>query len=262
MTRFRAGARSACLAVLLAQAACVHVPSTAVYGVKGREPKAPAPQGLETQRAAGLRVESLVYHPSALPLSSFFKRLAHGEFAAAFRRLKLAYTPSNADNAALRTLLAHGYVPVLVNVVNEGAGAEDPSGLSFRLTGSGAPLDPIPGSELPAEFRQVNWPAVAANVYNTTLAVAACAALLAAEVALIYYSGGGNVDLSPLVIGDVSGGGSVLNPVKRTARIDYEDYLFSPRPLGPGERIGGLLFFKAPRGADRQDLHLEAAPRG
>lgn len=226
--------RKALLALFLLQAcACVHVRPSEVHKVR------PESSPVNTESLGALKVESLVYHRSALPLETFFKRLAAGELSEAFRKLKLAYTPTNADSEALERLLDNGYVPVLVNVSGTGTGIQDPSSLSFRLAGS----EPIAPGDLPAVFRHLSWPAVAANAYNVSVVVIGCTAVIAAELAFNYATRGGTLRVGELVLQAVREK-DVLNPVTRSDWMDYEEYLYKPRPLSPGERIGGLMFFK------------------
>ena len=92
-----------------------------------------AAQGsLQEQRSGTLLVRSVIYKPALLPFKDFLKRLSRGELKKAFRSIKLRYAPSNVDDGAIKLLLKHGYVPVLVETANEGAEPLDLS--SVRLT--------------------------------------------------------------------------------------------------------------------------------
>lgn len=215
---------------------------------------------VQRSSASGLEVTSVVYKPALIPLGDFFRRMARGEFQRAFRSARLRYSPSNADDRALKTLIAHGIAPAYVEARNAGDSTVDLAGLELRLADSVSRLEPIPLNELPREFEEFNPKAAAANVYNTGAAVVGCAAFLAVLVGSLYA--GGNPLAGAGVLGELPNlasdlDGDVYNALYKTADIDYDGLLWKPRRLAPGERSRGLVFFRAGR-ADWTELALSA----
>lgn len=215
---------------------------------------------IQRSSAAGLEVTSVVYKPALIPLEDFFKRMARGEFKRAFSSARLRYSPSNADDRALKTLIAHGIAPAYVEARNAGDSTVDLAGLELRLADSVTSLEPIPGQDLPRELEEFNPKAAAANVYNTGAAVVGCAAFLAVLVGSVYAGANALNGLGALAdLPDLASGldGEVYNALYKTADIDYDGLLWKPRRLAPGERARGLVFFRAGR-ADWTELTLSA----
>ncbi|MBI5200329.1 MAG: hypothetical protein HY925_01980 [Elusimicrobia bacterium] len=247
------------LAILLLTNGCISVKDSERHRIASQSVyRKAAQESLRETAAGGLAVRSFVYKPRLLPLEGFFKRFARGDFKEAFLRANLRYSPTNADDKALRALLNHGIAPALVEVSNKGAQPLDLSAVRLTLTDSRTTLEPIPNAELPKVFSDFNPKAAAANVYNTGAAVVGCAAALTVlAVGVIaggdLFGGAGTVGSLPELFD-----GEVYNELKKTTEVDYDGLLWKPRTLAPGETARGLVFFRA-GSADWTALRLDAS---
>ncbi|HAH05342.1 MAG TPA: hypothetical protein DCM05_02275 [Elusimicrobia bacterium] len=241
--------RGLLLAALLPLQACLYT--------HHREKAALAPQERAVSgglRAGDILADCFVYRSSELPLSAFFRRLAKGEFDKALQSIRLRYEPSAHDGKAMKALLKARFVPVLVRARNEGSASADLGAVRWTLHSADGVLDPIPPAELPKALEGVHWPAVAANVYNTTVVVVGYTAVLAAIAATVYYGGNGPIPAEFLSLPERD---AVWNPVKKTLDLDYQDFLLRGGTLAPGESRQGLLFFRL-KGKDWGGLALQA----
>jgi hypothetical protein len=240
---------------------------------------------VQTTSAGPFRVDSVIYKPKFLPLTVFLKRLAHGDFKSARRMAPFKYSPSNVDDAVLKTLIKKGYVPVLVAVVNTSSQTVDSAGLRLSLTDTFLNLDPIPEEQLPQEFKSLNPTALAANSYNTAVVVVSSLIVLVAAAGLDTLEASlekkANVDpnaeetllrhslefLEDAIASNASGephsagnfdvDNPVFNPIRKMTTIDYNGLLFHPTALDPGESARGILFFKS-KDVDWSGLRLYA----
>ncbi|MBI4347779.1 MAG: hypothetical protein HY553_13060 [Elusimicrobia bacterium] len=239
--------RAAALAMLLAGCISVkdqerHRVGPAAVPAENREDQ------LQRTSVGGVELRSFVYKPRLLPLEDFFKRIARGDLKEAIRRADLRYSPSNADDKALKTLLKHGIAPAYIDVANTGGAPVDLSRLRLALADSGSRFEPIPNDQLPKVFEEFNPKAAAANVYNTGAAIVGCAAALAVLAAGVVAGGdpfGGFGVLG--VLGELPGflDDEVYNELKKTTHVEYDGLLWKPGVLAPGERARGLVFFRA-----------------
>ncbi len=240
---------------------------------------------VQSSSAGPFRVDSVVYKPKYLPLATFLKRLAHGDFKTARRMRPLRYTPTNVDDDVLKTLIKKGYVPVLVAVNNVSSKTVDAADLRVSLNDSSLTLDPIPEDQLPQEFKSLNPQAFAANTYNAAVVVASALVVLVAAAGIdsleVSVEKKANVDpdaedtllrhsiefLEDAITANASGDpqsdagfavdNPILNPFRKLTAIDYNGLLFHPKPLAPGESARGILFFKS-KGVDWSGLRLYA----
>ncbi len=220
----------------------------------------PGAGALQRASTGEVEVRSFVYKPRLFPLEDFLKRFSRGDFKRAFRRANLRYNPSNADDKALRALLAHGIAPAYVEATNTGKESVDLSGLRLSLLDSSTQLEPIPNEGLPKAFEDFNPKAAAANVYNTGAAVVGCAAML--SMLAVGVVAGGDPLGGAGVLAELGSNldGEVYNALKMTTEVDYDGLLWKPVVLAPGEKARGLVFFKA-GAADWTNLRL-GAPQG
>ncbi len=205
---------------------------------------------LTTTHDGALTYEHLVYTEARLPLGEFFSRLASGEFTSAFSRINFAYEPATTDNEALARLMDAGLVPVYLRVTNHGTQPLPLRTDDFSLTDGNKSAKPYQADDLPRALSSFNSAAAGANVYNTGVIVVSVAAIVAVMVLASGASG-------PCCLGSAGGKDPVYNNTTMTTTILYKDYLFPTGPLAPGATAKGLLFFKAPEGAD--DLRLQLA---
>lgn len=242
------------------------------------------PSMVQRTMAGAVRVDSVVYKPKVLPLSTFLKRLANGDIKGARRVAPFKYKRSNVDDRALRALVKKGFIPVYVQATNLAEKPVDLQGLRLALDDSSLTLAPIPNDELPEELKSLNGKGLAADTYNAAVVVGSAIVVLAAAAILDKLQGkitkkethenrerakneiadsvGGHLIGEPAEHDDVDmtfdPGNPIFNPLIKTTTIDYNGLLFSPRALAPGESAKGLLFFKA-RGVDWSALNLQAS---
>lgn len=236
----------------IATSGCIHISPNETQSVTLRK------QDLSAKKPNEPSVEYVVYKTAELPLEDFLYNFNKGEYKRAFREIKLNYRPSNFSNKALEELVSAGFVPVFVNIANNGPVDIRLSEKSFSL-GDGKTVFPAIGvDDLPREFQHFSPTALAANVYNTGVVVVSFAAVLVAFAILTE----GHGQLPPNVFGlgpfpnDTKSGDPVLNDLNRVVKVDYRSYLISASTLKPGESRKGLVFFFAPDVPRDQDFQL------
>lgn len=251
----RAGAGVLAVLLTLPQSSCIYVAEERTSSIGA----AALVRGSVQERAEGpLLVRSLTYRPALLPLEAFFRRLRRGELKRALRAVNVRYSPASTDDEAMKALIARGYAPVYVEVINRGSEAVDLSKAAVLLAGDGRSLAPVPNVDLPTVIETLNPAAAAANVYNTgavLVGVTAFFALIAATI-LAASHGSGPVNF-PFALDGLAADldGYVYNSLKLTTTFDYNGLLYQPKVLAPGESAKGLLFFHV-GGADWSTLSL------
>jgi hypothetical protein len=221
---------------------CVHVTTHETKTVD-----LPASPALTTQRFGDLNARSLLYRPSKLPLDDFFSRLSRGEFRDAFREVDFNYEPSNVGNEGLRRMIDEGYLPLYLEITNQGSTAVEVNAQKFALEG-GHHLEPtVPENELPSIFKKFNPEAAAANAANVGIVVVSSVAIL---VALAYVAAACRSDncatnlVSATGAEATHGKSRVFNDWTKTTRVEFRQYLFpATQTLEPGASARGLLFF-------------------
>jgi hypothetical protein len=236
---------------------CIHTP-TVEYKTVG----SPNFSALVDHKFGDLETKSIIYLPSKLPLGDFFSRLARGEFSDAFKQLDLNYRESNTNDRALMDVIDEGFIPVYVDIGNQGLSPAEISEKNFALTNGRTQIKAIEAAAVPKEIKRFSPEAMAADVFNVGAVVVGMAALLVALIAIASSCNGCN--FSGLQIPSDSGGGSgdsvVINDVVKTTKIDYQSFLLSATILAPGQSIGGILLFHVGRKAGLDGYKLVFLP--
>ena len=213
------------------------------------------------EQVGALRVRSLVFKPRELPLATFLNKLAHGDYQSALKAAHLRYTPTNIDDEAVSLLVREGFIPVLVEVSNAGAGPVDLRRLSLTLDDGGRPLEPVPNDSLPRAFEKLNPKALAANVYNTGAVVVGSMAVVVTVAGTLWAECQDNRNFLqfPYVLGDMlkSFDGDVYNAASKTTSLEYAGLLWSAPTLPPGASARGILFFRT-KTPDWEALRLKS----
>jgi hypothetical protein len=216
-------------------------------------------------RVGSLQVRSLVFKPRELPLSDFLAKIAHGDYRTALKVAHLRYAPSNIDDAAIRTLVREGFVPVLVEITNAGTAPADLRRVALALDDDGRSLEPIPNDSLPRLFEALNPKAMAANVYNTGAVVIGSVAVVVTVAGTLWAecmddrAKNSPLDL-PYILDDMlkAFDGDLYNAATKTTIVDYSGLLWSAPTIPPGGAARGLLFFRK-NDPDWEALRLKAS---
>jgi hypothetical protein len=203
----------------------------------------------------GIILEYLVYTPAKLPLSHFFSRFLRGEFADALKKIDLNYKAANSDNEAIQTLLDHGFVPVYVRMRNQSSTGVGGIFSTLSLTSpEHGEFAPVPPDDLPSQLKELNLNAVAANIHNTVVVVAAVVGIvvLAAKSGSVGNIFGGWHD----EVNEPSKFDSIYNSTTRKVSISYRDYLLADRVIESQETVQGLVFFRISDHVNRETLRL------
>ena len=236
--------KTALLLLAAALGACISVRETETRTI---DAPALARRNLERQfsdqRAGALRIRSLVFKPRELPLADFLKKLEHGDYRTALTAAHLRSAPSNIDDAAVETLVREGFIPVLIDVANDGAAPADLRRLSLPLDDDGRTLEPVPNDSLPRLFEAINPKALAANVYNTGAVVVGSMAVVVTVAGTLWAQ---------------CQDGEHYNAARKTTFMEYAGLLWSGPTVPPGGSARGMLFFRK-KAPDWEALRLKAA---
>jgi hypothetical protein len=257
--------KTALLLLAAALGACISVRETETRTI---DAPALARRNLERQfsdqRAGALRIRSLVFKPRELPLADFLKKLEHGDYRTALTAAHLRSAPSNIDDAAVETLVREGFIPVLIDVANDGAAPADLRRLSLTLDDDGRTLEPVPNDSLPRLFEAINPKALAANVYNTGAVVVGSMAVVVTVAGTLWAQcqDGEHRDFLhlPYILDDMlkAFDGDVYNAARKTTFMEYAGLLWSGPTVPPGGSARGMLFFRK-KAPDWEALRLKAA---
>lgn len=228
--------------VLLLNSSCIHTTSTESHFVSIKDSDK-APRNVSSINSVIL--EQIVYQPEQLPLEVFFRRLQGGEFVDAFKKINFNYKQSNTDNQMIREMLSDGLVPAYVRVKNTSEHPLMIKSTQFVLKVSDGKTESpaLDASEIPYQFSRFNPSAFAANVYNIGVVVIVTVAII---LILASASNGGHMpsNFFPSESRHSHSDSEVLNPIQKTTKLKYEDYLLNRIVLAPGAEIQGLLFFR------------------
>jgi len=196
-------------------------------------------EDLSVKNFGNVEIRSAIYLPSKLPLSDFFSRVRRGELSEAFKKMDLNYRPSHSQNKALEDIVESGFIPVYVEIKNQGDESLSFDEKNFTIIDHQREIKAFYSESLPREFKKFSTSAAAANVVNTGIVIVGFAAVLFAMIFIEKNSSGGDPHLPN------TGGSSpqIYNSTIKTTHVDYKNYLLSAATLKPGESKKGLLFF-------------------
>ncbi|MBI3551562.1 MAG: hypothetical protein HY077_03525 [Elusimicrobia bacterium] len=135
--------------------------------------------------AGPLNIDAVVYKPTLPPLSGVMKKLSRRQYKKALREAHLRYEPSNIDDAALKALVKHGYIPVLVDILNTGDESVDLHRLKLSLRDGTKTREPIPSEKLPKSLTTPRPQAAITNIYNASLVTVGYATMLVYALAVV-----------------------------------------------------------------------------
>ncbi len=213
---------------------CIHVKT---YETRAIE--LPSEKGLSMQQVDDLKIGSIVYLPSKLPLEDFFSRLRRGEFSDAFAKMDLNYKQSNTNDELIQKIIEAGFIPAYIEVKNTGEGPISIDEKTFALDNGKNQIKGFYADSLPREFERFSPTAVAANAVNLGIVIVGFAVVLAAMI--ILPSGAHFPDTGQGSSSSMSN--DPLNKTSETTKIDYKNYLLTATKIMPGESAKGLLFF-------------------
>lgn len=242
-----------CASIIL-DTSCIHTPP---YEVKHLEMKKENvfPGALSSKN---LEIKNIVYSEDKFPLSDFFEKLMAGEFNESFKQINLSYKPSNTKNEILQKLLSNGLIPVYVSIKNNSSTDVKVSFNQFNLANESEKFQALSPTYLPNKVKQFSPTAVAANIYNVTIAITVgvmIALLLRGNGVPNLGSGGKGSNYSNSENESKSDG--IFNKTEFTTHIYYENYVINEKIIKPDEVFYGLLFFKPENIKGTQDFFLE-----
>jgi hypothetical protein len=186
------------------------------------------------------------FRPSRLPLESSIRMLFDGDVMRALTEADPWYRSASSDDVALQKLISNGFIPVQVQVRNEGSTPSKFSLSDLSLLSSTEKLIPIPPKDLPNELSEFNAVAVAANVYNTSIVVFAVAAVMLSSSKRAVVSSPFSDEKAKL-----------YNSTTKTTEINYVDYLLNDAELAPNQSASGLVFFHTDQEPNWDSLRLQ-----
>lgn len=202
---------------------------------------------LQKKTSGDISYSEFIYSPSKWPLEDFISGLSSGRFDEAIRNLDISYRPSNVDNELMLNLIKNGFIPVYVEIQNNGASDVPLSLNEFTLTDGKEKMAPLKRSELPNRVSRFSPGNVAENA-TTLTGVVVFAALIVAVMAAAgpgnYNLGAGGTDSKWFGRGDGLADQGTLKSSTVITSINYGDALLADKVLKPGETAQGLLFFQ------------------
>lgn len=229
---------------------CIHTSSHEYRNIE-----IPSRKGLSEQNFGEVKVDSAIYLPSKFPLTDFFSRLKKGEFTDAFKRIDLEYKQSTINDKVLEQIIDSGFIPVYVEIKNQGKKPIHIDEKSFALTNIANGTNGTNGTNgkqeikafysetLPREFTKFNTSAAAANVINTGIVIVGFAAVLAGMLIITSASSAGSLSFPNFHPNGNSSDIKVYNDTTTVTKVNYNSFLITSSVLNPGESKNGLLFF-------------------